>query len=159
MANAPEASMRKACWDNVLTYDEVESLVGVTGVVKSISKSVVYGDFEAAATSDYVDFASSALPANVIVLGWQAVVSDAFAGTGITAATLSLGVSGTTDLYTSSAPSVFTTGTKGSICKTTGVVYNAAAATPRITLSLSGGNCSALTAGAATVTMYYVELS
>ncbi len=148
MATKGSSKARQACWDNE-----------VMGFVKSITKNIAYTDFEAAATTDYIDLATGILPANVIVLGWSANVTQAFGGGTVSAATLALGVSGTTDLYTASIPSVFTTGRKGAVCKTTGVAFNAADATPRLTLTCTGGNCSTLTAGAAEVKLYYMELN
>lgn len=158
MANKPEASIRRACYENTLSLTEIGYLSGLKGVVKSISNSVDHSQFDAAATTDYVDMTLQ-LPADCIVLGVKVAVTESFAATGLTAAAITVGKSGAEDAFTNSAISVLATGTSGSICKTTGVAYNDAAVAPRITLTLTGANCSALTAGAATVTVYYVELN
>jgi hypothetical protein len=143
-------SLRKSCYKN-------------TGLpVSSISLSFKATDMtDGTSTSGYIDFASSALPAGSIVLGWKAVTAAAGAWDDDTTATIQVGISGTVALYSSTTSgSVATAGTVGSVCATTGVFYQAAAATPRVTIT-GGSDFTAFVtakAPASTVTIYYVLL-
>lgn len=127
------------------------------GLVKCITMSVTYADFEAEATSDYIDFAD-AIPGCSFVLGWVGVVSEGFSGGAASEATFKVGTSDTADAYSAAAPSVFEAGTVGSVCKTTGVALVTEDTTPRLTLTVTDDNCSSLETGAAEVTLYYIEL-
>jgi hypothetical protein len=72
-----------------------------------------------------------------------------------------VGISGTLDLYSATTTgSIYTTGTVGSVCATTGVYFQAAAATPRITVTSGSDFTRQVTAGTgrSTVTIYYVLL-
>ncbi len=134
---------------------ELNILDGASKAVKEISLSFDYDDMtDDGSTSGHIDFATDALPADVIVLGWKCVTTTGF--TGDTTATVKVGTSGTTDLYSAvTNGSVAAAGTVGSVCKTTGVVFNEAAATPRVTITGSA-DFTSISAGSATVTLYYI---
>jgi hypothetical protein len=133
--------------------------VSVAGV-QSVSKVIAVASMtDNTNTTGYIDFAGSALPASSLVLGWKCVTTAGFAGD--TTATIQVGIAGTLDLYSAvTTGSVFAPGTVGSVVKTTGVYFQAAAATPRVTITGSADFTSIVTngLGAATVTMYYVPL-
>ena len=108
-------------------------------------------------TTGYIDFPTDALPAGAIVLGWAMKTTAGFAGD--TTAVVQVGVAGTLDLYSAvTSGSCFTAIKVGSVVKTTGVVYQAAAATPRVTITGGADFTSIVTnaAGRGTVTMYYI---
>jgi hypothetical protein len=141
-------SLRKACYkSNGLA-------------VQSISLDIKPADMtDGTSTSGYVDFATGALPASCIVLGWKAVTTAAWDDD--TTAIIEVGISGTVDLYSSTTSgSIATTGTVGSVVKTTGVYYQTAAATPRVTIT-GGSDFTAFVTAATprtTVYIYYILL-
>lgn len=135
----------------------------MTGIVKSISKVCSVGDFtDGTGTSGYVDFDTGALPADCIVLGWKAVTTAAGAWDDDTTAVLMVGVDGDTDRFSQiENGSVAAAGTIGSVCDATGVYFNEAAATPRVTVTGASDFTAFVTAGTceSTVTIYYIELN
>lgn len=140
------AKQRAMCYENL-----------VFGYIKKITKSFDHADMtDNTNTTGYIDFATDELPANVIVLGWKCVTTEGFSGD--TTATIQVGVSGTLDLYSAvTSGSVLAAGIIGSVVKTTGVVFNEAAATPRITIT-GGADFTSISAGKATVDIYYIDL-
>jgi len=130
--------------------------------VASISKTIAVADMtdNAGTATGYIDFDASALPAKSFVLGWKCVTSAGFAGD--TSAVVQVGIAGTLDLYSATTTgSVFTAITVGSVCKTTGVVYQTAAATPRVTITGTADFTSVKSnaAGACIVTIYYIPVA
>jgi len=142
------------------TTTEINYLDGFVGPIKSISKVCTATDFtDGSGATGYIDFATGALPADTIVLGWKALTHAAWDDD--TTATIQVGVNGTVDLYSATTTgSVAATGTVGSVCKTTGIVFNEAAATPRVTITGNADFTAFVTAAtpSTTVTIYYVEL-
>lgn len=131
------------------------------GNIRSISKVVTPAACtDSTGASGYCDFATNALPANCIVLGWKAVTTAAWDDD--TTAVLMVGIAGNTDLYSvNEACSVATVGTVGSVNDSSILLYNDAAATPRVTIT-GGSDFTAFVTAATpstTVTMYYIALS
>jgi len=152
MADSTATKMRKSCWTG-----------STRGIIKSISKLCKVGDFtDGKSTSGYVDFPASSLPADCIVLGWKAVTTAAGAWDDDTTAVLMVGVDGDTDRFSQiENGSVAAAGTIGSVCDATGVYFNEAAATPRVTVTGASDFTAFVTAGTceSTVTIYYIELN
>jgi len=144
------------------TTTEINYLDGFVGPIKSISKVCTATGFtDDSDATGYIDFATGALPAGTIVLGWTATTATAGVWDDDTTATIQVGVSGAVDLYSATTTgSVAVAGTVGSVCKTTGIVFNAAAATPRVTITGGDDFTKFVTAAtpSTTVTIYYVEL-
>lgn len=154
MADKGGSKQRKACWD-----DEVR------GFVKSVTEYCSVDKFtDGGSTSGYMDFPTNSLPANCIVLGWRAVTTAAGKWDKDTTAVMTVGVAGTTDKYSGGgAASVAIAGTVvdvGKLATNAPLVYNAAAATPRVTVKGNSDFTAFVTAGtcASTVTIYYIEL-
>lgn len=108
-------------------------------------------------TTGYIDFPTGALPAGVIVLGWAMKTTVGFAGD--TTAVVQVGIAGTLDLYSAvTSGSCFAAGKVGSVVKTTGVYYQTAAATPRVTITGGADFTSIVTngTGRGVVTIYYI---
>ncbi len=141
-----------ALWNNVMS-----------GIVKKITKVCPVASFtDNTNATGYIDFATGALPADCIVLGWKAVTDTAGKWDDDTTAVIQVGIAGTLDLYSSvTSGSVAAAGTVGSVVKTTGSVFNEAAATPRVTITGGSDFTAFVTAGApsTTVTIYYIELN
>jgi len=152
MADSTATKIRKSCWTG-----------STRGIIKSISKLCKVGDFtDGKSTSGYVDFPASSLPADCIVLGWKAVTTAAGAWDDDTTAVLMVGVDGDTDRFSQiENGSVAAAGTIGSVCDATGVYFNEAAATPRVTVTGASDFTAFVTAGTceSTVTIYYIELN
>jgi hypothetical protein len=140
--------------DGVLTQAKLLSgLFAVASCTKSILGSAMT---DGAGTSGYIDFTASSIPAGSIVLGWKAVTSVGF--TGDTTATIQVGVSGTVDKYSiATTGSVFGTGCVGSTPKAANQ-FEAAAATPRVTITSTADFTSVAGTGACVVTVYYVPV-
>lgn len=111
-------------------------------------------------TTGYLDLA--ALPAKCIILGWQCVTRAGGGFAGDTTATMQLGVAGTLDKYSAvTNGSVFAAAaTIGAVCKTTGIVLELAAVTPRVTVTTTADftTCKTQAGGNADFTIYYIEL-
>lgn len=152
MADSTATKIRKSCWTG-----------STRGIIKSISKLCKVADFtDGKSTSGYVDFPASSLPADCIVLGWKAVTTAAGAWDDDTTAVLMVGVDGDTDRFSQiENGSVAAAGTIGSVCDATGVYFNEAAATPRVTVTGASDFTAFVTAGTceSTVTIYYIELN
>jgi hypothetical protein len=124
-------------------------------IKKLVSQSLDHASFtDGTSTSGYIDFTTGQIPANSLVLGWKAVISEAFAGD--TTGVITVGVSGGTGNYTGDTDlSGYTAATVGSaVAEATG--YQVEAATPRVTVTGTAdwGN---VTAGTMVVTIYYLE--
>lgn len=138
----------------------------MTGIVKSISKVCSVGDFtDGTGTSGYVDFPASSLPADCIVLGWKAVTTAAGAWDDDTTAVMTVGISGATDKFSgggaASVAAAGTTGDVGKLATNAPLVFNDAAATPRVTVTGGSDFTKFVTAGtpSTTVSIYYIELN
>lgn len=123
---------------------------------------VTHTDFEAAATSDTVAFASPIFPTNAIPYKASMQLTEVFAGGSISAATMQLGDAGDADALIA-AGDVFTGSsllaaeTHGSGAESLGSAVMEAAYAPILTLTLTGDNCDALTTGELMATIYYMK--
>jgi hypothetical protein len=119
-------------------------------VTRLISKRFTHEDFTAAATSDTEAFESWPSGPVWFLEGWVDL-DQAFAGAGpVTAATIDLGDAGDPDELIDGVDVFATLGAK-SVRGARAYGYFEAGHTPIVTLTLTGGNCSALTAGEVTV--------
>jgi hypothetical protein len=144
------------------TADEIEVTHGANsitiGAVNPVKKVVSQSLDHAAFTDNgdatgYIDITTQ-IPANSIVLGWKAVVSEGFAGD--TTAVIQVGVDGTLDKYSAStAESVLAPGTVGSSVKA-GNVFEPALKTVRVTVT-GGADWGNITAGTMVVTVFVME--
>lgn len=113
-----------------------------------------------AATTIVVSFAS-ALPASAILVGGRLRVTTALTGGAVTALTAQVGSTANPDMILDTG-NVLITGTAvdraaaGDLFDGTLAPYPQAAFTPVVTVTSTGANLSALTAGAATAYVYYV---
>ena len=103
---------------------------------------------------------TSTIPANCVVTGWKAVVSTGFSGD--TSATLLVGISGNTDLYTynETGVNIFTAATYGAFCDYQGsgdVPFSSSARTVLLTLT-SASDFTNVAAGKMALYISYVEL-
>lgn len=130
----------------------------LASIIKSVSKAFLKSAMtDNLNTTGYIDMAADSIPANSIVLGWKFVTTVAFNGD--TSAIVQVGVAGTLDKYSAvTNGSCFAAGTIGSVVKTTGSVYEAAATTPRLTITSAADFTNVAAAGAGTLTMYYIPL-
>lgn len=119
-------------------------------VTKLISKRFTHEDFTVAATSDTEAFESWPSGPVWFLERWVDL-DEAFAGAGpVSAATLSLGDAGAATELINAVDVFATLGAKTTIgARAYG--YMESGHTPIVTLTLTGGNCSGLTAGEATV--------
>jgi hypothetical protein len=100
-----------------------------------------------------------ALPANSRIIGREIRIATAFSGGAISAMTLSLGITGTTTQIVN-AQTVFT-GTTGNLAGTSGTdpqPFYAASTQLIATITSTGANLTALTAGALVLDVLYVVL-
>lgn len=119
-------------------------------VYKLLSKTYKHTDFTAAATSDTEAFVT--LPAGPVWFLENWIHLDvAFAGAGpVSAATIALGDAGDADELIDESDVFATLGDK-TIRGARAYGYVESGHTPIVTLGLTGGNCSGLTAGQVTV--------
>jgi hypothetical protein len=132
-------------------------LVGALQGVKTLSQSIAVASFtDNTNTTGYLDMTGQ-IPAQALVLGWKVEVTAGFAGD--TTAVIQVGKSGTLAAFSAdTAQSVFAAGTVGSSAlAATG--YTPAAVTLRITITGGADFTSIKTngAGAATITIYYIQ--
>jgi predicted RecA/RadA family phage recombinase len=108
-------------------------------------------------TTGYIDFATGAIPAFSFFVGWKIVTTTGF--TGDTTAVAIIGISGDTDAYSETTTgSVLAAGTIGCGTPATGINrFNAAAVTPRVTIT-GGADFTSISAGAATAYFYYIPM-
>ena len=104
----------------------------------------------------FVDFATGAIPAAAMVLGWECNCTVAFSGD--TSAVVQVGISGNLNLYSAfTAGSIFAAAKVGSNCQvSTDNPYQAAAQTPRVTITGATDFGLLNAAGAATVRIAFV---
>ena len=138
----------------------------MAGIVKKIEKVCKVADFtDGGGTSGYVDFPAGSLPADCIVLGWKAVTTAAGAWDDDTSAVMTVGIPSATDKFSGGgAASVYDAGTTGDVGKlatNAPLVFNDAAATPRVTVTGANDFTAFVTAGTceSTVSIYYIELN
>ena len=133
----------------------LQSVVMEAPVKKLVSQSLDHAAFtDGTSTSGYLDFTTGQIPANSLVLGWKAVISEAF--TGDTTGVLTVGVSGGTSNYTGDTDlSCYTAATVGS-APAEATAFEASAVTPRVTVT-GTSDFSSVTAGTMVVTIYYVK--
>lgn len=119
------------------------------------SQTIDHSQFtDGTSTSGYLDL--RALPASALVLGWKAVVTEAF--TGNSSAAISVGVSGDTDKYSAVTDlSVYAIGTVSASVANDANVGVQAAQTPRVTVT-GGSDFTNITAGKMTLTIYYISM-
>ena len=133
-------------------------------VIKSITQVCpVTGFTDGGSTSGYMDLTVQ-IPANCFVLGWKAVTTSAGAWDDDTTAVMTVGISGATDKYSgggaASVAAAGTVGDCGKLATNAPIVYNATAATPRVTVT-GGSDFTAFVTAAtpsSTVTIYYIPL-
>jgi hypothetical protein len=116
------------------------------------SQALAIADFtDDGGLSGHIDF-DITLPANAIVVGWKAVVSEGF--TGDTTAVAEIGVAGDTDKYsgviTASVLAAATVGALGN----TDTVMATTAQTVRVTVT-GTANFTSISAGAMVISLYY----
>jgi hypothetical protein len=138
----------------------IESAVSYGGdtydIQKLTSQSLAYGSFtDNTNATGYIDFTSGQLPAGAIVLGWKATVTTGFSGD--TTATMMVGISGDTDAFSANtAQSCLAAGTIGSASlAATAALPIATAQTPRVTVT-GGSDFTSISAGVASVEIYYI---
>lgn len=122
--------------------------------IEGLAQTVDITDFtdNAGTATGYVDL--RALPKNALVLGWKAVVTTGF--TGDATAVIQVGVSGDLNRYSAVTDlSVLAAGTVGASVSNDANVLALTAATPRVTVT-GGADFTSITAGAMTVTVYYI---
>ncbi len=138
-------SVRKACYAKNAT------------AIRWIEETVLCSQFEAKATEDYVDL-DVKIPAGSFVFGTTCDVIEAFDAPDASAAAVTVGVDGDEDQFSASGFDV--KGSEGSLlgdpCASPGIWYRIADTTPRVTLTLTGDNCEDLTAGKATIRIFYI---
>jgi hypothetical protein len=170
MATISGNGIRGACYKNsaskadlvklhaiTATAAQINALTAVATVTKAVTVATMTDNTN---TTGYIDFATGAIPALSLVLGWKFVASGAFKGD--TSAVVQVGIAGNLDLYSATTSgSVFAAATVGSVVKTTGVFFQLAAATPRITITTASDFTSIVTdaTGAGTCTMFYIPLT
>jgi len=126
-------------------------------VKKLVSQSLDHASFtDGAGTSGYIDFTTGQIPGNSLVLGWKAVVSEAFDGD--TTAVITVGKSGGTSNWTGdtdlSCAAAATVGSANAVATS----YETAGVTPRVTVTGGADFTSIFTdAGTMVVTIYYVH--
>lgn len=111
-----------------------------------VGSGLGFSKFQTAATTIALNLYS--LPAGAVVHAHKIKHSTAFAGTSVTAVTLSVGISGTAAKY-APAFDVFQTvsGTATQLSTTAGTESDSAATQITATMTATGANLSALTAG------------
>lgn len=119
------------------------------------SQALAIADFtDNANTTGYIDIDTD-LPANAIVVGWKAVVSEGFAGD--TTAVCQVGIEGDLDKYSGVVtPSVLAAATVGALGNTDSEMV-VAAQTVRVTVTGTADFTSIVTAanGAMVISLYY----
>ena len=119
------------------------------------SQALAIADFtDGGGASGYLDFDTD-LPANAIVVGWKAVVSEGFAGD--VSAVCQVGINGDEDKYSGvTTASVLAAATVGALGNTD-TVMAASAQTPRVTVTGNGDFTSIVGAenGAMVISLYY----
>jgi hypothetical protein len=119
------------------------------------SQVLAIADFtDNANTTGYIDFDTD-LPANAIVVGWKAVVSEGFAGD--TTAVCQVGIAGDLDKYSGvTTPSVLAAATVGALGNTDSAMV-VAAQTVRVTVTGGADFTSIVTnaTGAMVISLYY----
>lgn len=133
----------------------LQSVVMEAPIKKLVSQSLDHASFtDGGSTSGYIDFTTGQLPACSLILGWKAVISEAF--TGDTTGVITVGKSGATSQYTGDTDlSVYTAATVGSV-GVEATSFEASAVTPRVTVTGSA-DFTSVTAGTMVVTIYYIE--
>ena len=139
-----KGTVRKACYSRKAT--------AVRSIEKIFSRANMTDN--AGTATGYIDFVEQ-IPANSLVVGWKCVTSLGF--TGDTTAVIQVGKSGALTVYsTTTTGSVLAAGTVGS-ASVLATSFEAAAVTPRVTIT-GGADFTSITAGTATVTLYYIPL-
>lgn len=119
------------------------------------SQTLAIADFtDNANTTGYIDL-DTTLPANAIVVGWKAVVSEGFAGD--TTAVCQVGIAGDLDKYSgATTASVLAAATVGAMGNTDTVMATTAQ-TVRVTVTGGADFTSIVTAanGAMVISLYY----
>ncbi|MBW2094213.1 MAG: hypothetical protein JRI80_04925 [Deltaproteobacteria bacterium] len=119
---------------------------------KLVSQTLAIADFtDNEDATGYIDFDSD-LPANTIVIGWKAVISEGFSGD--TTAVMQVGVSGDLNKYsaitTVSCLAAATVGALGNV----DTALATTAKTPRVTVT-GGSDFGNISAGSMVVSLYY----
>jgi len=118
-----------------------------------ISEAIVYSGFtDNGDATGYIDL-STDIPASSVVIGWKVVTSTGF--TGDTTAVVSVGDTDVDRFSSVTTGSVLAAGTVGSQPKDGVNAFCAAATTPRVTVT-GGADFGSISAGAATVYIYYM---
>ncbi len=134
--------------------DQIHQDVGIKTLV---SQSLDHAAFtDGTGKSGYIAFTTGQIPANSIILGWKAVISEAFACTSTCTATV--GPTGDKDAWTVGDPSVAAVGTVGAVADwTDSDCFVTAATTPYVEVT-EDSDFGDVTAGTMVVTIYYIQL-
>lgn len=124
--------------------------------VQTVSLTFAGSEMTDSTTTGTIDFATSAIPAGALILGWKCVCTTAFAGD--TTATIQVGIAGDLDRYSAiTSGSIFAAGTVGAVVLAADAAKGiGAVVTPRVTITTTA-DFTAAVAGAATVTIYYID--
>jgi hypothetical protein len=130
--------------------------------IQSVQFTIAHDDFTAEATSEVIETAVS-IPKGAYVLNTLIDSVTKFEGASISAATITIGDSdeagGTTaaDRYNTGTPDVFQDIDVLDAGAVSGTALHTSAETVTVTLDLTAGDCDETTAGAATVTIFYLQ--
>ena len=127
-------------------------------IKKLVSQSLDHAAFaDGGGAAGSIAFTTGQIPANSLVLGWKAVVSEAF--TCSSTCTATVGPTSDKDAWTVGDPSVAATGTVGAQADfADSECFVTAATTPYVEVT-EDSDFGDVTAGRMVVTIYYIELN
>lgn len=134
--------------------DQIHQDVGIKTLVSQTLDHAAFTDGGSA--SGYIAFTTGVIPANSLVLGWKAVVSEAF--TCSSTCTATVGPTGDKDSWTVGDPSVAAIGTVGAQADFTDSECFVTAATVPYVEVTEDSDFGDVTAGTMVVTIYYLQL-
>jgi hypothetical protein len=132
--------------------DQIHQDVGIKTLVSQSLDHAAFTDAKNA--TGYIAFTTGVIPAGSIVLGWKAVISEAFACSSTCTATV--GPTGNKDAWTVGDPSVAAIGTVGAPADADVDCFCATATVPYVEVT-EDNDFGDVTAGTMVVTIYYLQ--
>lgn len=132
--------------------DQIHQDVGIKTLVSQSLDHAAFTDANNA--TGYIAFTTGVIPAGSIVLGWKAVISEAFTCT--STCTMTVGPTGDKDAWTAGDPSVAAIGTVGAPADADVDCFCATATVPYVEVT-EDNDFGDVTAGTMVVTIYYLQ--
>lgn len=142
-----------------VAFADSDSHVAVSNPIGQVAQVIDYDDFtDSGATSGTLSLTNT-IPAGAIPIAWRAVVSTAFAGTGVSTVNLQAGVSGDVDRFSASdGQSIAAAATVGDSALGEAIGCDGMASAQTILLTVTeDDDFTDITGGTLTFYMYYIR--